>query len=412
MATYVKVVPKDDLPQMWEEIFSIVFSLKKEKAIEEKAIEKKVLLISDVDGTLKEADKILCEIVSRLRRQSLISFVIATGRSYFERCYSTKNQGKGNLGQNSPLMITQGGSVIHVVIGEDEYWYIIPISKDMNELVNTVSEGLQIERSEVFRGEHLCIHFFDFERNREVISIPVARQDEEKMRRVLSKYDGNIVNACLDGALDWGYSIAIREYLDRGMPAEEIGVLYESEISSKVFTELTLVGADLTKCQKLFKERFGIDLRVQQQIADRYTGTRGCASERKPDIADVVEIGKKAHVDLIIELAKKFGWLIVGFGDQGNDDFLYSTSYSFVANAAPMGQPGGWNFAISMAEFAKETGHPVIHARHGEHGELINWAVEKVIAAGSFEKIKEVCEEMATSQLNLDLREWLLSQKP
>ncbi len=406
MRKTAKVIDRTHILDMWKEIISNMEIGKSES--------KKTFLISDVDGTLDEGDPELCQAVAGLPNAAeSITLLIATGRPVNERKNSTRFAGRTSLGKNVPVILGQGGSVVYVQSTEMEQFYIVPITEDMNEMVDTIAKGLGKSRKELFREENLCMHFFDFDKVKEVIAIPIAKEDENVVRKVLKKYDGNIVQAVLAGEI---YSVAVEEYLERGKPEDEIGVLYESEISDKVYTELTIVNSDLSEVQHLLIEKFGIEIRIQQQIADRYPNTRGCTNGVKPDIADVVDIDKKSHIDAIIEVVKDFGGITIGFGDQANDNFLYSTTYSFVVDAADrLDEEAGWDFAIEMAERAqsydKNGGPKVIHAEHGPNGSLGNWCVKKVIEADGFDERVRLLNELAASDKNLSKRELLLAKK-
>lgn len=371
-----------------------------------------VLLISDVDGTLEESSTKLIEAVESLQGSN-ISFMIATGRSYFERAFSQKFKDSRSLASVSPLIIAQGGSVVHQELGNgEEKFFVTPLNFDINEFIDVLCKGLDISRVEMFRGEYLCIHSFDTENVKEIIGIPVSIEDEAEVKELLKKYDGNIVAAAKSGELVT-YSLAIKEYLERGMPEEAIGVLYESELANLILTELTIVGAELKKAKELLFTEFGLEVRIQEQIRDRHTGTRGCEADIHPSISDIVSVGKKSHIDAMMQVVKELNGLTIGFGDQGNDDFLYSTEYSFVADAAENFNlaKGGWSFATEMAKRAKEDDLKVIHAQHGPNGTFINWAVEEIIARGTIDAIRAYCNEVESSTSNREKRDILFAQK-
>lgn len=389
MSTKATIVKRGDISSIWESII--------DKA--------DTFIISDVDGTLNERDSDLCRAVNDIPNG--VEFTIATSRSFVERLNSTKNIGE-SLAKYSPIIIAQGGAVIADTIRD--VFYIVPLEYDMNRILDALKKGLKISRKEIFRKEHLCFHFFDMEKVKEVIGIPIAKEDEADMRAKLLPYNGDIITAYYVGALKGEYSLAIEEYIARGMPDYAIGVAYESEFSDKIITELTIVGADLQVTQNEL-EKIGVSCRIQQHIANRKAGTRGCLQNVKPDIADIVSVEKRDHIDYIIKMVQSYGGITIGLGDQANDDFLLATDYSFVANAAPMGKPGEWDFAVEMAKRTKiKNFHPqVIHCRHAKDGTLINWVVEAILACCTFEERKILCSALANSKLNHRIRKQLLN---
>ncbi len=389
----MKVITKDKLNKMWSEIIST------------KTAEHPIFLISDVDGTLVETDPSLIKAVKESR---YCSFMIATGRPVDERKNSTKFQGRQSLGTNCPIIIGQGGSVTCVNTGDSENFYIVPIQHDMESIVDTIAEGLGVDRKTLFREEMLCMHHFS--EGREVIAIPIALEDEPYVAQILEQYNGNIVDAVKANALPC-YDIAIREYLERGKPEWEIAPLYESDIPNKLYTELTIVGPDLELVKTLLWERFEISIGIQHQIADRYIGTR-FTDDVHPDIADVTSCTKQDHVKAIIDVVRERKGITIGLGDQYNDDHLTVTDYSFVADAdGAIESSSAWNFAIEMAKKADDLckrGTKVIHAEHRD-GLLINWAVKAVIEAaeGGFEEARDLLESLANSEENLAKRKRL-----
>lgn len=394
MSKTVTIEKKENIGKLWRNIISNMNN-----------VEGKVtFIISDVDGTLNEFDEELCQKVEQLKTSNDSTFfMIATGRSYIERTLSTKIS-EDCLGRHSPIMICQGGGIVCVESSTGKHDYLIPFENNVNEIVSTIAETLGLSRQELFRNEHICIHYYVVEEGREVIGIPIAIADEARIKDVLSRNNDSIMDAFYAGELN-DYTIAIREYLDRGMPPQAIGVLYESELSEKVITEMTIVKDNLNEYRDSLNEK-GIACRVQEQRENRYAGTRGTTENSRPDIADIVPIGKKEHIDAIINVVKE-KVMTIGFGDQENDDFLLSTDYSFVANAAPIGEEGRWGFATMMAKKAEQEDLNIIHARHGKDGNLINWAVKKVIETKGFDNRKTLCEELSKSDLNLSIRRWL-----
>ena len=371
-----------------------------------------IFIISDIDGTLNEKSLILCKFLEKLSELGYpVYFMIATGKSIYERQFSTKI--KSDCAANhASIIIGQGGSVVRFKNGSVIKDYIFPLKNALATIKN-IAKATGRTMEEMFRGEHLCIHFYDVEKCKEVIGIPIALADEEEIKSILSRFNGDIVEAYLQGALNNKYSLAIAEYLERGMPREEIGVLYESELPEKAttITELTIVMGELKKYEENLR-KYGIKCRIQQEIADRYVGTRGAAEGIHPDIADIVSFGKKEHIDAIIAAMMGNG-ITIGLGDQGNDDFLYSTNYSFVANAARMSNMNaGWDFAISMAEMAEKNPEMnVIHARHSMDGNIINWAVELIASCGTYEEVLETLDFLTNSKLNMRIREFLLNMR-
>lgn len=403
----LRIVDPEKLEAVWEKILG------------EEKIGNTIFAILDFDGTLNEKDPSLLSAINRHEKKvdsaeaDPVRLIVNTGRSAYERMNSTKFHGAECLAQHSNIIIAQGGAVVRISDGKEEEWILLPIMKNIYDIVEGLAESLGISEAEVFRGEHLCVNYFSHREFKEVIGIPIALEDEEVIKHILSMYDGNIISAYHAGMLPKCYTLAIEEYLDRGMPPEEIGVAYFSELGYLIITELTIVAERkaLQRAKARFEVELGIQLRIQQEIADRKPGTRNAPEGIHPDISDIVAVSKKQHIDAIM----KHHDLLVGFGDQANDDFLLSTPVAFVANATVIGQKGGWDFPINMAKLATEWSmdkqeaekHCVIHAEKFGDGREINWALEGLIEKDTTKERLAYCHKLESGDRNLAIREWL-----
>lgn len=277
---------------------------------------KSVDIVLDIDGTLNEHSDSLLSATTQYQHQSNdFMFAIATGRTIEERLHSTKHNGKEGFANLVDLLIGQNGSVIKF----GSKLYAIPFTH--KQLAKSIVSSLRIlglnHTSELFRGEHLCIHILQDSPNGfiEKVCIPVAAgRDSDRMKTILKQYD-SIVSAYRAGALTLTfYGLAISEYLKRGMPASLIDVLYEDELYDSLVTELTLVGSDLTKKKELIQQE-GIPASVQQHIADREPGTRGAEHGIHPDILDISIIDKRLNMEAINSAIHFINGVTFGMGD-------------------------------------------------------------------------------------------------
>ncbi len=320
--------------------------------------QKSVAIVLDVDGTLNENSDSLLSATTQYQHQTHdFMLAIATGRTITERLYSTKHQGKKGFANLVDLLIGQNGSVVKI----GNKLYAIPFTpKQLNKAITSSLRILGLNHtSELFRGEHLCIHVLQDSPNGlvEKVCIPVAAgKDSRRMQTILSQYD-SIVSAYRAGALTpTFYGLAIAEYLKRGMPDYLIDVLYEDELYDSLVTELTLVGADLTKKEELIQQE-GIPASVQQHIADREPGTRGAEQDIHPDILDIGIIDKRLNMEAINSAIHSINGVTFGMGDQANDTHLFAVNYPSVV--LPRDEHGGWSFSIGMAQKSKESGNSV-----------------------------------------------------
>lgn len=362
-----------------------------------------ILFMVDVDGTLEESDPYMLSVIERYKAEITndpIYLLITTGKSVIERRESTKYLGKKTLANCVDLIVGQGGSVVDT----GDSLIVVPIENSYVEKVITTLSDILGSEADVFRNEHLCLYYVG-EDNEEVISIPIYHEDEKEIREILGKVGGNIITAYEKGLLDGKYSLAIEEYLKRGMPPHCIGVSYQTEFSKLVITELTVVGSQ--EIMETFKKSMNSSVRIQQSMADRKAGTRGAAEGVHPSIADITAISK---MDVLRNIRHSGG--TIGLGDQFNDDFLFDVDVAFVANAAPIGMDGGWNFACSMAEYAKE--HPektIVHAEKFGDGKEINWVLNLLLSFGSNAYKLKYAKDLSTCYRNIKMREYLIEIK-
>lgn len=362
-----------------------------------------ILFMLDVDGTLEEADSYMLSVIERYKAESAndpVYLLITTGKTVVERRENTKYLGKKTLANCVDLIVGQGGSVVDT----GDSLIVVPVKNSYVEKVITTLSDILGSEADVFRNEHLCLHYVS-EDNEEVVSIPIYREDEEEIKEILSTVDEDIVTAYEKGLLNGRYSLAIEEYLERGMPSHCIGVSYQSEFEKLVITELTVVGSP--EIMDAFKKSMNSSVRIQQSMTDRKKGTRGSSEGVHPSIADITAISK---MDVLRNIRHSGG--TIGLGDQFNDNFLFDVDVAFVANAAPIGMDGGWDFACSMAEYAKE--HPektIIHAEKFGDGKQINWVLNLLLSFGSNAYKLKYAKDLSTCYRNIAMREYLIDMK-